>query len=272
MKKIFAALLVGLMALSVAACSNNNNAQTGSQQTGSQQSSVAEESKLAEITKTDSTKDDYLTDTKLYNCFYAKTTEDNVRIKMSGNMEISGSTMSMDIEMQKQGDNSYASMTMMGINAINIQKDGYKYSLNSMTKTYTKEKVEADEDSSEDQGAEALESVMGSLKDLKFVENGASSEEGTTDYEKYSVADTTMTVYFDGDNVKYIDIEQTTSSSSESSTSSSAESQKVRMDITVTNDIDESLFEIPEGYTEASSDDTLGDVSLADGVSLVEEE
>ncbi|MDD6489901.1 MAG: hypothetical protein PUG48_08835 [Clostridia bacterium] len=275
MKKIFAALLVGLMAVSVAACSNNNtNTNTGA---NSQPSVVAEESKLAEITKTDNTKDDYLTDTKLYNSFYAKTTEDNVRIKISGDMSINGSTMSVDVDMQKQGDNTYASMKMMGMNVINIKKDGYTYNLNSLTNTYTKTKNDETSDTSDNGMSEGITNITGSLKDVKFVENGVSSEEGTTDYEKYSMTGGTMTYYFNGDEIKYMDIEADTTSSKtsqteSSKTESSTEEQKMRINISVTNDIDATLFEIPEGYTEQTDDQvSVGEFSLADGVSLIED-
>lgn len=257
MKKIFAVLLTGLMAVSVAACSNNNaNNNSG---TNSQPSVVAEGSKLAEITKTDSTKDDYLTDTKLYNCFYSKSTEENVRITLSGDVDINGSKMSIDMDMQKQGDNKYVSMKMMGMNTVNISKDGYTYSLNSVTKTYTKTENQT---SSDDDMADSLESLTGSLKEVTFIENGVSNEDGTTDYEKYSSAASTMTCYFDGDQIKFIDIEQ-------EATTSNAASQKVRLNFSVTNDIDATLFEIPEGYTEASGNDM--EISLADGVSLIED-
>lgn len=274
MKKIFAVLLTGLMAVSVAACSNNNtNNNSGTNGTNSQPSVVAEESKLAEITKTDNTKDDYLTDTKLYNCFYAKATDENVRIKLSGDMNINGSTMSIDMDMQKQGDNTYASMKVMGMNAINIKKDGYTYNLNSLTNTYTKTKTE-ESDTSDSGMTDGITSITGSLKEVKFVENGLSNEEGTTDYEKYSSAGSTMTVYFNGDEIKFIDIESdtTTSSAASTSTESSAASQKMRLNISVTSDIDATLFEIPEGYTEQTDDQvSVGEFSLTDGVSLIED-
>ncbi|MGN0471200.1 MAG: hypothetical protein ACI4GV_09840 [Acutalibacteraceae bacterium] len=241
MKKIFSVLLTGLMAISIAACSNNN---TGT---------VSQESKLAEIIKTDNTKEDYLTDTKMYKNFYSKVNDDEFNIKMNGDMDINGSTMSMELEVQKQGDSTYSSMKMMGMTMTSIQKDGYTYSLNSMTNTYTKTK--SDENTDDDDVTNKLTNMTGSLKELNFVENALSKEDGTTDYEKYSMTGATMTFYFNGDEIKYIDMEQDTSSST--STESSSVQQKLRMNVTVTSSIDASLFEIPEGYTEQSSDDTL---------------
>lgn len=259
MKKFFAVLLTGLMAISIAACSNSNQGKT----------------ELAQITKTDSTKEDYLTDTKLYKSFYSKVNDDEFNIKMNGDMDINGSTMSMELEVQKQGDSTYSSMKVMGMTMTSIKKDGYTYSLNSMTNTYTKTK--SDENTDDDDVTNSLTNMTGSLKELKFVENALSKEDGTTDYEKYSMTGATMTFYFNGDEVKYIDMEQDTSSSSDASTESSSVQQKLRMNVTVTSSIDASLFEIPEGYTEQSSDDTLeqvsviDDISLADGVSLIED-
>lgn len=273
MKKFFAVLLTGLMAISIAACSNNN---TGT---------VSQESKLTEITKTDNTKEDYLTDTKLYKSFFSKMSDDEFSLKLNGDMDINGSTVSMEMEMQKQGDKKYGCVKVLGMDMVSIQKDGYTYTLNSMTKTYTKTKID---ESSSDQINDTFKDMTGSLKELKFIENGVSNEEGTTDYEKYAPADSTtdsvMTCYFNGDEIKYIDTQTATASSdastessADSSSESSAGSQKVRMGITLTSSIDASLFEIPEGYTEQSSDDTLeqvsgiDDISLADGVSLIED-
>lgn len=247
-KKIFAVLLTGLMAVSVAACSNSNsnsnNTSTDSQPTSSV---VSEESKLAEITKTDKTKDDYLTDTKLYNCFYAKTLSDSVHATISGNLEMNGSSMSIDIDVQKQGDKQYASMKMLGMSMTTITKDGYTYTLNDATKTYTK--AEALVSDSSDDSMSSLE-MVGSLEDFVFVENDFSTEEGTTDYEKYSTEEATITAYFDGDNIKYMDIEALESADG----SESSGIQSYRLNLSATTEIDESLFEIPNGYTEESED------------------
>lgn len=259
MKKIFVAMLVGLMAVSITACSNGNNAQVNSDNTQpsastnvstSSESSVeesseesSEESTLAVITKTDSSQDDYLTDTKLYKSFYEKVQGDNFHMAVEGEISMSGVSMSISMEVQKQGDSTYTVMNMFGINVKGITKDGYTYTLNDKTKKYSKEESEEGEESGSTYGIDF--DMTGSMEDLEFIENGLSSEENTTDYEKYSTEDSKMTVYFNGDEIKYIEVEST-----ETSTQSSGETEPVRIDISLTSEIDESLFEIPSDYEE----------------------
>ena len=248
MKKIFAAMLVGLMAVSITACSNNNNTPNTTSQTVSSASvqESSEESTLATITKTDSTQDDYLTDTKLYKTFYEKVQGDNVHMSADGEMSMSGVSISISMEVQKQADVTYVAMNMFGINVKSITKDGYTYTLNDSEKKYSKEVAE---ESGESTGSGGVSfNMTGSMEDLEFIENGLSSEEGTTDYEKYSTSDSKMTVYFNGDEIKYIEIEST-----ETSTESSGETEPARINVSVSTEIDESLFEIPSDYEEVDS-------------------
>lgn len=265
MKKIFAALLVGLMAVSVTACSNSGTQTTNSQ---SPTASTVEESKieLAEITKTDSTKDDYLTDTKLYKCFYEKAQNDAVRMTIKGDIESSGISMSISMDIQKQGDKTYMAMNMFGMDMKTISKDGFNYALNDSTKQYSKTALETSGET--DNISDSISSITGSMKDIKFIENGLSSEEDTTDYEKYSSGGSIMTIYFNGDDIKYIETEVDTS---ETSIESSEKTEPTRIDISVTNEIDESLFEVPSDYEEVDTSDLYGFGNMFDTEESTEE-
>lgn len=261
MKKIFAALIVALMAVSVTACNNNDSNNTVSQVS----TVVVEESKLATITKTDDTQDDYLTDTKLYKCFYEKLQSDNVYINVNGKMETSGISMDISMEIQKQGEKTYVSMSMFGMDIKAISKDGYNYTLNDSTKQYAKTAVEESGESSDI--SDSFSNIAGSLENMKFIENALSTEDGVTDYEVYSSDGSTLTVYFNGNEIKYIE----TVTGSETSDESGEETEPTRINVSVTNETDESLFEIPSDYEEVDGSELYDLSGLLGGSEITEE-
>ena len=274
MKRVFAALLAGLMTVSITACSNTDNVDKtdNSSQVSATESTVeaskteSEESTLTEITKTDKTQDDYLTDTKLYKCLFEKLQNDNVNIVVRGDIVSYNVLMPVIMIVQKQGDKLYVSRNVSDTKGMSfILKDGFAYTIDSIYGKYAKTTVE--ENTEIIDILDCISYITGTLEENEFIENGLSSKENTTDYEKYSSDTVTMTVYFNGDEIKYID---TVLKTVEETAENSEEIYPYEMEISITDEIDESLFEVSSDYEEVDSSELDDFSELLDRYTLDE--
>ncbi len=156
-------------------------------------------------------------------------------IHMNYEMEIDGKTTVTDTYM-KDGK-IYTEMDIEGLGkSITIYTDGYMYTLTPDTKTGIKTKV--DEDTQETLETDTvLESYEEYTDDADF-EKGEKEVDGKTYYsEKYTTGENSVIYCFDGDKLVYM-ISQT----------SDGEETIIKYNA-IDGDVDDSIFEVPDGYT-----------------------
>lgn len=156
------------------------------------------------------------------------------------NEYVSGGEYTMEMKADYQGitttmttaikeDMLYSKSEMDGVTSIMIMKDDYQYMLDPGTKTCMKMSV-----------IEASVAEMFSDEASNYeaaINTGSEELNGKTyDFEEFNVEDTAVKYYFDGNDLKYI----VTSMEGESYTAEIVSMEK---------GADDSLFEIPGGYT-----------------------
>lgn len=271
MKKIFATLLVGLMAVSVTACSNNNNAPAASVQPASTvESSVtsdvsAEESNADEKSSTneESTEDSSESSVsatgigeKLQKGFVDIVHSDKFHYDIAMSLIIGENESEMEIEMAKDGDNIYVMVDFSGVSYAVIKNSEGAYAVSPAEK----QAVIATEEEFEQFTSQIDTSEMFDVTGFELLDSGNKEYNGKSyDYETYTTGDdeSDVTFYFDNDILVYM-------------VSTVDGEDQVAEFKTLTTDVDASLFEIPSDYTitEASAPE----ISVAEGVSLTVDE
>lgn len=184
-------------------------------------------------------------DSKTYKSFFEKLSSGDGHFKLTGSVS-SGISASMSIEYQKQGDNIYSEMSVMGISSTVVQKDG---------KTYTHSAMFGDSylvsDVTEENTAASLIESEGLDSDaMKLLETGTVDIDGKTyNYEKIGNTEddsTVLVTYFDGDKMTSVEVFSTNGASD------SSDKKNLKKTGTLSGEfdlaIDEKLFELNPDY------------------------
>lgn len=260
MKKIFAALLVGLMAVSISACSNNNSSSNSSAPAASsstQQSSTVSETQQSSQASSESSAsskdiskfvDVNKLGKKTLDNFVNKLSGDKMTLTISGESEMSAASSEssatvskVKMSIAKSNDNVYMNVSLSGslsydITTLTNEKGTYLMSSQTKTALFTP-KSDTSEETSDT--ANTIGSMFGStdFKNIEYKGDGTEEYQGKTySFEEYTNNGSSLKMYFDGDKPEYI-----------VSKDSTGKEETVKID-ELSSDADESLFTVPSDY------------------------
>lgn len=261
MKKILIAVLAGVMAVSVCACSHTEKEEfTQSSQESSavsqSDSSSGESTATSTITSTtDSTEENpiisqFVDTNKLDEKTRKNVTDvlsgDTVDMSASGKLSITGGiSIEFNAAAAKKNDSVYLEMECAGKKIKILKNADGKYTIDDENKTATFEKITDDEQTSENlSGGSKVISTLSSyfissfgLDSIEYKGSGNEEYNGKAyDFEEYSFASGTIKVYYDSDTPVYF-----------VSTTNSGKESVITIN-KLTTDVSDEIFNIPDGY------------------------
>ena len=250
MKKICIAVLTGIMALSVCACSNTEPA-SGESTEESQTSAVSQsdssvyESSIPENPIISKFIDTSKLDEKTRRNVIGVLSSDSVELSASGKLAITGGiSIGFDVDIAKDGENVSIEAECAGKKIKTITNADGKYTIDDDKKTASLEKISNDETSEQTLGGnkiiESLASYFTSsfgLDSIEYKGNGNEEYNGKVyDFEEYTFESGTIKAYYDGDTPVYF-----------VSTTDSGKESVITVN-KLNNNVDKEIFNVPSGY------------------------